>query len=345
MSQARPSLLASSLALLWASALEGRRVLVLGAVDHPLTAALLERAPRHVHVFDPDAARAEEFEEVHAADHGRLLRARPMPDPTGVRVASYDTVVVPNADRMPNWSSALDLARRALGFDGVLLAVIRPDAKIVPYTHLFESVAAEFEYVSAYASSPFTAFAHARMGESETDEFSVDPELADAAEPELYVVAASSVEFDFGNYTLVQVPEARVMAPVAAPMAASVPVPMPDVASAAELHALRLELAQVAAERQAESDAYEAKLGAVAAELREAQSARDEAQRVAKQAAQSLASAVMAPSPASAPAVASQLPELEAFEQRLAEYEGQLFVRDCRIQELEAELAEMQPKA
>ncbi len=336
-------MLASSLALLWDSALAGRRVAVLGAVDHPLTGALLERAPKHVHVFDPDAERAEAFEEEHSAEHVRVLRARAMPGPEyamGVRVASYDTVVVPNADRMGDWAAALRLARRVLGFDGMILAVIRPDALHVPYTQLFESVASEFEYVQAYASSPFSAVAHARLGESETDEFSVDPELAEQPEPSLYVVAGSSVNFDLGNYTLVQVPESEQVQ--SAPVVLAAPAPMPDVASAAELHGLRRELAEIAVERQEEVAALELKLGVLAASAREVAAERDEAVRLARQ-------ALVLPAPAAvlAPVESSQdegaqehadTDELQAFAQKLAEYEGQLFVRDCRIQELEARL-------
>lgn len=315
--------LAPSLALLWASALHGRRVLVLGAVDHPLTEALLTREPRHVHVFDPDEARAEEFEEAHAQEHGRILRARTMPDESGVRVAAYDTVVVPNADRLPDWTQALAIARRSLGFDGVLLAAIRPDAQKVPYSRLYESVASEFEYVSAYASSPFSGFAHARMGEAETDELTVDPELGDAPEPALYVVVASSSEVDFGAYTLVQVPE-----PEATIEPLPAPAVMPEAASVAELEALRRELSELAAERQAEADAYEQKLAALALELREMASERDEALRIAKQAF--TAPALTAP-PSAEPSF-----DIHAFEDRLAAYEGEIFARDCRIQELEA---------
>ena len=336
-----PAMLASSLALLWDSALAGRRVAVLGAVDHPLTSALLERSPKHVHVFDPDAERAEAFEEEHSHEHVRVLRARAMPsadDAMGVRVASYDTVVVPNADRMPDWPAALRLSRRVLGFDGMLLAVIRPDAVHVPYTHLFESVANEFEYVNAYASSPFTAVAHARMGESETDEFSVDPELAEQPEPALYVIAGCSVEFDLGSYTLVQVPEFESVH--STPMVVSVPVQMPEVASAAELHGLRRELSEIAGERLAEVEALELQLGVLAASARELAAERDEAVRLAKQAL-SIPLHVLTPPLADVhlhePA---RVEELEAFAQKLAEYEGQLFVRDCRIQELEAQLAQ-----
>ncbi len=335
---ASPQMLASSLALLWDNAIEGRRVAVLGAVDHPLTAALLERSPKHVHVFDPDAERAEAFEEEHSSDHVRVLRARAMPaadDVMGVRVASYDTVVVPNADRMPDWPAALVLARRALGFDGVLLAAIRPDAKRVPYTQLFESVAVEFEYVNAYASSAFTAVAHARMGESETDEFSVDPELAEQPEPSLYVIAGSSVDFDFGNYTLVQVSDVDTVQ--SAPIFLASPVQMPDAASGAELHALRVELAEVAGERQEEVEALELKLGVLAASARELAAERDEAVRLAKHAVQAHLTAPAACLSLVAPATVD---ELEAYAQKLAEIEGQLFVRDCRIQELEAALSQ-----
>src|SRR5215472_1813122 len=100
----------------------GRRVVVIDAADAGLAERVQDLGARIVHLYDPDAARAEE----HAEHAPRGITVRPMPDGDfDVRDGAFDVAIVPDLGVLVEPAALLARLRRLVGGSGVALVAAR----------------------------------------------------------------------------------------------------------------------------------------------------------------------------------------------------------------------------
>src|SRR5579883_1695830 len=103
---------AHALAVYAEALVAGKRVLVVGDSSDGLGARLVDLGARVVHVYDPDASRAEGSQ----AARGVTVRALPQGE-LDVRDGAYDAALVPDLALVPDAPALLARLRRVVGSD------------------------------------------------------------------------------------------------------------------------------------------------------------------------------------------------------------------------------------
>ncbi len=308
--------------------------IVIGDAEGPVADRLLEVGARTVHVFDPDAARAERA--APNAPRGVIVSA--LTAELDVRDGAFDLAVVPDLALLDDVPSVVARLRRAIATRGSIVAMGRANIAgeelpgtlpfaaelglgALEYNELYDLFANELEDVSLVGVVPFQGVVFAALGsEDEAPPVSVDTRLAEAEGPSVFVVVASNgrsgnlAGSELDPYAIVQTPPGAELPSEAA--SANVAA-----FAAAMLEARRLSLeVDVAREQAAAADG---RMIEVAALLERAAAERDSALTRAME-----LEAVLA---------ASQQ-TMAALERRVLEAERGCLERDDRIAVLSADL-------
>jgi len=188
----------------------GRRGLVIGAADAGLAERLLALGARSVHLFDPDAARAEAAAQGEAR---RGLTIRVLDDRAlDFRDGAFDFALVAELAEVPAPALVLTQLRRILERSGSVLVRTR-DAALggIQYADLFDLVSLEFPYVAMIGEVPFGGVAFAELG-ADAPEVSVDSQLADTPSPRAYLAFGSYEPRTLDGYSIVQLPSTALQA-------------------------------------------------------------------------------------------------------------------------------------
>ena len=188
----------------------GRRGLVIGAADAGLAERLLALGARSVHLFDPDAARAEAAAQGEAR---RGLTIRVLDDRAlDFRDGAFDFALVAELAEVPSAALVLSQVRRILERSGSVLVRTRDAASGgIEYADLFDLVSLEFPYVAMIGEVPFGGVAFAELG-ADAPEVSVDSQLADTPSPRAYLAFGSYEPRTLDGYSIVQLPSTALQA-------------------------------------------------------------------------------------------------------------------------------------
>lgn len=188
----------------------GRRGLVIGAADAGLAERLLALGARSVHLFDPDAARAEAAAQGEAR---RGLTVRVLDDRAlDFRDGAFDFALVAELAEVPAPALVLTQVRRILERSGSVLVRTRDVASGgIEYADLFDLVSLEFPYVAMIGEVPFGGVAFAELG-ADAPEVSVDSQLADTPSPRAYLAFGSYEPRTLDGYSIVQLPSTALQA-------------------------------------------------------------------------------------------------------------------------------------
>jgi hypothetical protein len=190
----------------------GARVAVFGDASVGLGARLAELGARAVHLWDPDAGRAQS--EADRAPRGVMVRAYAEQE---ADVRPIDLAIVSDLGLFDDPSAIVRRVRRMVGEEGVAV-IVAPNAEAVrasgpevrsnafDYYDLFDLVAPEFESVRMVAQLPFHGVALVELGEEdEAPGVNVDTQLAESGRaPDAFVVVASQRGARLEPYTIVQ---------------------------------------------------------------------------------------------------------------------------------------------
>ncbi len=205
--------------------LEGRRVVVFGDGTSALSAELVERGARTVHVYDPETSRA-----AVAAGRNRSKQISVVPldeADVAIRDGAFDVAIVEDLCDATEPAALLKRVRRALSQRGVAI-VASPNAEarraLVPrtgagrgasigYYELYDAVAAEFPEVRMLGQTPFVGYAIVDFAPEGEPDVRIDSGLVPggAEEPEWFVALASRHPVECDAFGLVQLPSARVL--------------------------------------------------------------------------------------------------------------------------------------
>jgi hypothetical protein len=198
-----------ALAVYAESIASGSRVALFGDASLGVAEKLVELGARSVHVWDPDADRAEE----QAGQAPRGVTVRPY-DEHETDLRPIDLVLVADLGLFEDPGSIVRRARRMVGEEGVALVAARSvegavgGTRSFDYYDLFDLVAPEFESVRMVGQLPFQGVALVELGEDEeSPAVSVDTQLAESGRtPEAFVVVASQHGARLDPYSIVQLP-------------------------------------------------------------------------------------------------------------------------------------------
>ncbi len=202
----------------------GARVAVFGDSSLGLAARLAELGARAVHLWDPDAARAQA--EGARAPQGVTIRGyeeqeadlRPIDlaivadlglfhDPSAIvrrvrRMVGEEGVAILSAKSAESSRDAADVREAPIGFGA-------RESRSFDYYDLFDLVAPEFESVRMIAQMPFHGVALVELGGEDEPGVTVDTQLGETGgPPDGFVVVASQRGASLEPYTIVQLPPA-----------------------------------------------------------------------------------------------------------------------------------------
>lgn len=197
----------------------GRRVVVLGDSSGTLSASLIDRGARLVHVYDPDPVRAAESAARFAAERSLVIARLPDSD-LAVRDGAFDAVVVPDLALFERPEEIVRKAARLSGPHGAALFASRnlevPGAtpalrgRELSYYELYDTVSLQFSEVRMLGQAPFMGYVIADFAPEDEPDVSVDTSLMErgAEEPQWFLALASSRPVRLDAYSIVQIPSA-----------------------------------------------------------------------------------------------------------------------------------------
>ena len=209
--------------------LEGRRVIVFGSSQSPLSEALIERGARLVHVYDPDATRTRESA---ALNTNRNISIAPLGEGgSPVRDGAFDVAIVENLSGIEKPAQLLVRVRRSLSPGGIaLIASPNPDVNsrlldidtpaasdVLGYYELYDGIAAEFDEVRMVGQTPFVGYALVDFAPEGDVEISVDSGFvpSGAEEPDWFVALAGQQALEVDPFSVIQLPCLEVLPAVA----------------------------------------------------------------------------------------------------------------------------------
>jgi hypothetical protein len=195
----------------------GARVAVFGDSSLGLAARLAELGARAVHLWDPDAARAQA--EAERAPRGVSIRGYEEQEPD---LRPIDLAIVADLGLFHDPSAIVRRVRRMVGEEGVAILSAKSaessrgvrevpvgfgarESRAFDYYDLFDLVAPEFESVRMIAQMPFHGVALVELGGEEEPGVTVDTQLGESGgPPDGFVVVASQRGASLEPYTIVQ---------------------------------------------------------------------------------------------------------------------------------------------
>jgi predicted nucleic acid-binding Zn-ribbon protein len=195
---------------------DGRRVAIFGEATSGLAQAVAARGARHVHVYDPDGARASRAHSTHGA-RGVAYAALTGDEP-GIRDGAYDVTLIPDLSLFTQVRPVLARARQVTASAGVVLVVTpylegeRGQSKQgggpLNYYDLYDALSKYFPVVKMAGQVPFHGYAVVDFGAQGEPTVSVDTSLAEesAREPAYFLAVASERRLSVEPYAIVQLP-------------------------------------------------------------------------------------------------------------------------------------------
>ena len=223
-----------------------RRVLVFGNALAALSVQLLERGARSVHVCDADPVRVA---EAAARNRSSQISFSTLADSDlSVRDGSFELALVENLGAFGP-VGIVGKTKRALAPRGVaVVACPNPDAAFpllrsasknssLDYYALYDSVAAEFEFVRMLGQTPFVGYAIADFSAAGEPEPALDTSFVPggAEEPDLFIALASEHEVRLDEFAVIQLPTKRLLGSMGVSAPTPAPIPPPNKAADAEL--------------------------------------------------------------------------------------------------------------
>ncbi len=223
-----------------------RRVLVFGNALAALSVQLLERGARSVHVCDADPVRVS---EAGARNRSSQISFSTLADSDlSVRDGSFELALVENLGAFGP-VGIVGKTKRALAPRGVaVVACPNPDASFpllrstsanssLDYYSLYDSVAAEFEFVRMLGQTPFVGYAIADFSAAGEPEPALDTSFVPggAEEPDLFIALASEHEVRLDEFAVIQLPTRRLMGSMGVSAPTPAPSPPPNKAPDAEV--------------------------------------------------------------------------------------------------------------
>src|SRR5260221_2872770 len=205
--------------------LDGRRIVVFGDATSDLSAELLERGARSIHVYDAEPARAA---VAAGRNRSKQISIVPLDDADiAVRDGAFDVAIVEDRSSGREPAILLKRVRRALSVRGAaIVASPTPDTKMsllprtsaaewsapLGYYELYDAVSAEFPEVRMLGQTPFVGYAVVDFAPEGEPDVSIDSGLVPggAEEPEWFIALASRELVDCDAVGIVQLPALRV---------------------------------------------------------------------------------------------------------------------------------------
>lgn len=191
---------------------EGRRVAVFGDASIELAAEIVQRGARHVHLYDPDAARVS---RAVLSLPPRVTCAALGEGDLGAREGAFDVVIVPDLGIFAHPKALVSRLRQLTSPSGVAI-IAAPNPDVTPrgrgpklgYYELYDVVAAAYRVVKMVGQVPFTGYAMVDFALEDEPEVSIDGTLAEGAgrEPAYFLALASDRRFSVDQYAIIQLP-------------------------------------------------------------------------------------------------------------------------------------------